>query len=70
MTTDWMDNAGCKGHTNLFFAPAGERPQARMRRESKAVAICKVCPVAAQCAAYAKAQDEQYGIWGGMALNP
>lgn len=28
--------------------------------------ICGLCPVAKQCLAYAIANDERYGIWGGM----
>jgi WhiB family redox-sensing transcriptional regulator len=66
---DWMNNANCKGQTYLFFAPPAERPQARERRERKAVELCKVCPVAAECAAYAAAQNEQYGIWGGIPIG-
>jgi len=66
---DWMNEAACKGQTNLFFAPAGERGQARVRREQKAVALCKVCPVADRCAAYAAAQSEQHGIWGGVVID-
>lgn len=63
---DWMDLAACKGKTELFFAPPGERPPARERREAQAVALCKVCPVANECARYAEAQAEEYGIWAGM----
>lgn len=67
--SDWMDSAACKGQTHLFFAPPGERPPSRERREAQAVALCKVCPVAQHCAAYATAQAEEYGIWGGIALK-
>lgn len=59
-------NAACKGNTHLFFAPHNERPGARERREAAAVALCKVCPIAEACAEYARANDEQHGIWGGL----
>ena len=29
----WSVHAKCKGKTHLFFAPAGERPEARARRD-------------------------------------
>ena len=29
----WMNQAACKGRTNLFFGIAGERPERRIRRE-------------------------------------
>lgn len=59
--------AACKGQTHLFFAPHNERPNARMRRETAAVALCKVCPLINECAAYADATETEYGIWGGVA---
>lgn len=58
--------ATCKGRTDLFFAPHNERPNARIRRESAAIALCKVCPLASECAEYAQANNEQFGIWGGL----
>ena len=29
----WTSNAACRGQNELFFAPAGERPEAREHRE-------------------------------------
>jgi hypothetical protein len=34
--TNWMDEAACRGHPDLFFAPRAERPPARVRREAHA----------------------------------
>jgi len=28
--------------------------------------VCRVCPVAAECLEWALANDERYGMWGGM----
>ena len=36
----WTDQAACRGQNELFFAPAGERPETRAVREDKARAVC------------------------------
>ncbi|CAN5179629.1 hypothetical protein BH18ACT4_BH18ACT4_06360 [soil metagenome] len=59
-----MRRAACQGRTRLFFPPRAERPQARVRREAKARAICAACPVLEMCRLYARAHHE-YGFWGG-----
>ena len=59
----WRDQAACIGKTDLFFGPAGERPERRVERERKAKAICALCPVVAQCR---KASRDEYGVWGGL----
>jgi len=70
---DWMISAACKGKTHLFFAPAGERREARERREQQALALCRNCPVLVNCAAYAQTSNEggseTNGIWGGEIRN-
>lgn len=50
----------------MFFAPYAERPQARVRRELLAKAMCRVCPVSEQCRDYAR-ENREYGVWGGEA---
>ncbi len=60
----WTVDAACEGRTELFFAPAGERPEARVVRENKARAICMECPVLVPCRDWAREQRE-YGFWGG-----
>jgi len=60
----WTAHAKCKGRTQLFFAPAGERPEARTRRESLARRYCAVCPVQAPCQAEAR-RNHEAGLWGG-----
>lgn len=61
---EWFDEAICKGQTDLFYQDYNERPQARIKREQKALAICRQCPVIAQCRQYGRDNGE-YGIWGG-----
>lgn len=60
----WTAEAACQGQTNVFFAPPGERPETRARRESRARAICEQCPVMVQCRAWAR-EHREYGFWGG-----
>ena len=60
----WRDEAACKGRTSLFFPRRAERPEARARRETRAAALCAVCPVFAPCREHARTQHE-YGFWGG-----
>jgi WhiB family redox-sensing transcriptional regulator len=60
----WAGAAACRGHGGLYFAPAGERPGARDRRESAAKTICARCPVREPCRDHAHRHRET-GIWGG-----
>jgi WhiB family redox-sensing transcriptional regulator len=59
----WTSDAACEGQTRLFFAPAGERPEARVVRESQARAVCNTCPALQECRDWARAHRE-YGFWG------
>jgi WhiB family redox-sensing transcriptional regulator len=65
---EWQVEGMCRGrYADLFFAPkAFERKEERLRREARATAICRVCPVLEPCADHALAVDEAFGIWGGM----
>lgn len=60
----WVSLAVCKDRTDLFFPPYAERPQARVRREDKAKALCQSCPVRDVCLWWGRLHHE-YGIWGG-----
>jgi len=60
----WMNDAACKGLTNLFFPAPAERPQARDRREALARTVCSSCEVISMCQLYAR-ENHEYGFWGG-----
>jgi WhiB family transcriptional regulator, redox-sensing transcriptional regulator len=60
----WTVDAACVGQTDLFFAPAGERPETRVLREGRARAICRICDVLAPCRDWAR-ENREYGFWGG-----
>ena len=61
---EWTDEAACAGQTTLFFAPPGERPEARAVRESQARRVCDTCEVLVACRRWAR-ENREYGFWGG-----
>lgn len=60
----WMENAACRGKSELFFPPAGERPAARDNRESRARQVCTSCAVLSSCQGFAR-DERELGFWGG-----
>ena len=60
----WTEQAECRGESRLFFAPAGERPEARATREAQARAVCGACPALLDCRDWAR-EHREYGFWGG-----
>ncbi|EGJ77725.1 putative transcription factor WhiB [Streptomyces sp. Tu6071] len=61
MTTvqPWYDRAACLGVDTEYFYPSrsGEA-------EKAALALCRICPVRAECLADEEATDSPYGLWG------
>jgi WhiB family redox-sensing transcriptional regulator len=53
----WHQEAACAGQTDLFFVKG--TPPTRTRQ------ICGGCPVREECLAYALADPELVGLWGG-----
>jgi WhiB family redox-sensing transcriptional regulator len=62
--TSWMAKAGCRGATDIFFDPPGERREPRELREAEARAICHTCLVMSPCRTWAR-EHREYGFWGG-----
>jgi WhiB family transcriptional regulator, redox-sensing transcriptional regulator len=60
----WTGTAACRGQNDLFFAPAGERPETRNVREAKARGVCNTCAVMNPCRLWAR-EHREYGFWGG-----
>jgi WhiB family redox-sensing transcriptional regulator len=57
---DWVAAAVCAStDPEIFFPEKGGSTRS-------AKAICRRCPVAAECLAAALARDERFGIWGGL----
>lgn len=59
----WHDFALCKGKTDIFFGPPGERPSKRRKRETLARAYCNVCVVAETCREAGR-EGRENGLWG------
>jgi WhiB family redox-sensing transcriptional regulator len=63
----WQRHGACRGaNPELFFHPDGKRGPGHRRREQAAAAICRGCPVVADCRAHALAAPEPHGFWGGL----
>lgn len=58
-------DVGCRGEdAELFFAPDGERPEAREQRKKIAARICRNCPVRNICLQWAT-EAREVGVWAG-----
>jgi WhiB family redox-sensing transcriptional regulator len=62
----WRTLAACGSDATLFYKSDLDSEEQTQHRVTKAKAVCKRCPVRPQCAAYALAVAEPYGIWGGF----
>jgi WhiB family redox-sensing transcriptional regulator len=63
----WAEDAACRHEDpDLFFPPEDERGRYATLRETLAKRICLGCPVLGECTSYALANDERYGVWGGL----
>lgn len=60
----WEEQALCREVDSELFFPEQAGWQGAQQAET-AKAICGVCPVAAECLAFALADPTLYGIWGG-----
>jgi WhiB family redox-sensing transcriptional regulator len=65
---EWQRDAVCGApgvDPALFFETDGETPQVRRRREARALALCRRCPVVDECLSYARLEGVPAGVWGG-----
>ncbi|MEP6562277.1 MAG: WhiB family transcriptional regulator [Nakamurella sp.] len=63
---EWQRTAACRGmDSSTFFHPPNERDAARENRAAGAKAVCRQCPVIADCLEHALRVREPYGVWGG-----
>ncbi|MGH8896870.1 MAG: WhiB family transcriptional regulator [Egibacteraceae bacterium] len=64
MVTDWRDRAACLDEDPALFFPIGVTGPALDQTE-QAKAVCRDCPVRAQCLDWALATGQDAGVWGG-----
>ena len=62
LIADWRTRTACAGFPNELFFPRGDAPSRVIER---ALAVCSICPVAADCLEYALETNQRSGIWGG-----
>ncbi len=63
----WQSQAACRGpQAVLFFERLGERKHEKQEREARAKAICRTCSVQRECFDAGNANQELFGIWGGL----
>jgi len=58
----WMRSAACANVDPELFFPANSRQPATEAKE-----VCAGCPVRAECLEYSLVNEEEYGVWGGLA---
>lgn len=61
---DWRHNGLCHDDPDLWFPDGKTGPRALQAKRAKAV--CQTCPVIKQCAQWALATRQEYGIFGGL----
>ena len=60
---NWQDTGSCATEDPELFFPIGLHDT---QTEWRARNICRDCPVIMECLAYALANGEQFGMWGGL----
>lgn len=64
---DWMDEAACVSHPDpdIFFAGIDARGKHAAALAEQAAAVCRACPVAAQCLEHKQYTGATQGVWAG-----
>lgn len=62
---DWRHEAVCRGEDPELFFPVGDAGPALLQI-AEAKAVCRRCPVASECLAWALTQGLFDGVFGGM----
>lgn len=70
-TTDWRTRAACLDEDPELFFPLGEEHTSGMAptapvqaQQDEAKAVCRRCPVVAECLAWAIESGQDFGVWG------
>ncbi|MFJ4963163.1 Transcriptional regulator WhiB1 [Streptomyces sp. ADI96-02] len=65
---NWRTHAACREEDPDLFFPIGSTGPAIVQVE-EAKAVCRTCPVQAQCLEWALENGQDSGVWGGMSEN-
>ncbi|UKD50849.1 WhiB family transcriptional regulator (plasmid) [Amycolatopsis sp. FU40] len=63
--SDWRHAAACRDENPELFFPVGTAGPA-LQQAARAKAVCRRCPVRANCLAEALATGQGFGVWGEM----
>lgn len=67
---EWQYQGACKNvDPEIFFLEHGDRASTKIRKEQKALTVCRTCPVIQRCLEHALSVPELYGVWGGMTAD-
>lgn len=68
MREDWRDRAACRGKPTEWWFPSddGEGPGYLTGLIRRGKQVCARCDVRDACLAYALANHERHGVWGGL----
>jgi WhiB family transcriptional regulator, redox-sensing transcriptional regulator len=61
---EWRKIAACRDTDPELFFPIGTTGAALLQIE-QAKAVCRICPVQAECLEFALATNQDSGVWGG-----
>jgi len=61
----WMRDALCKERPTVEFVPVEIKTVAGRDSQAEAVEVCRSCLVKRECGAFALADRELVGVWGG-----
>jgi WhiB family transcriptional regulator, redox-sensing transcriptional regulator len=62
---DWRHFAECREEDPELFFPVGTSGPA-LHQIAEAKAVCRRCPVSAECLRWALATGQNAGVWGGL----
>lgn len=62
---DWRHKSACKSEDPELFFPVGDTGPALLQI-AEAKAVCRRCPVQAQCLNWALTSGQDFGVWGGL----
>lgn len=64
---EWRERAGCLEVDPEAFFPLGNPTSKGYRaQEAEALAVCRECPVVADCLAWAVRTEQRHGVSGGL----